>query len=147
MTISGTYCLCLEVNQDTEIEIGALGQFNFVKGKYLYVGSALNNLEARVKRHINSNKTKQPITHWHIDYLLKSPHVNIYSILTLESTQKMECQAALVILKFGDPVKKFGCSDCKCISHLYKVNDCSFIERLGFTKFKQKEENYHQQFD
>ena len=66
--MKGSYCLIINVEKDTKIKIGKkLGIINFKKGCYVYVGSAMNSLESRVKRHLSDNKKK----HWHIDYLTK----------------------------------------------------------------------------
>ncbi len=35
----------------------------------------------------------------------------------------------------GEPVPGFGCSDCRCASHLYKVNTFSFLEKKGLKKY------------
>jgi Uri superfamily endonuclease len=137
MTSFGTYCLCIQVKEDSEIVIGALGILFFKNGLYIYIGSALNGLETRINRHIKSNETKQPVTHWHIDYLLKTPQVELCSIFTKKSSEKLECYVSKKIAEFGDPVKGFGCSDCRCVSHLYKVNGCSFLNDLGFNRIMQ----------
>ena len=41
---------------------------SFKKGCYGYMGSALNGLEQRVRRHLSTQKK----LHWHVDYLLAS---------------------------------------------------------------------------
>jgi Uri superfamily endonuclease len=63
----GSYILIFELKHDFIISIGKKGKITFRKGYYVYVGSALNGLEQRIKRHLKSNKRK----HWHIDYLLE----------------------------------------------------------------------------
>lgn len=69
-----SYCLIINIKKDTEIKIGKkLGFINFKKGCYVYVGSAMNCLESRVKRHLSDNKKK----HWHIDYLLLNKNSKI----------------------------------------------------------------------
>lgn len=51
--MKGSYCLIINIKKDTEIKIGKkLGFINFKKGCYVYVGSAMNCLEYRVKRHL-----------------------------------------------------------------------------------------------
>ena len=48
--MKGSYCLIINVEKDTKIKIGKkLGIINFKKGCYVYVGSAMNSLESRVK--------------------------------------------------------------------------------------------------
>lgn len=72
--MKGSYCLIINVEKDTKIKIGKkLGIINFKKGCYVYVGSAMNSLESRVKRHLSDNKKK----HWHIDYLLLNKNSKI----------------------------------------------------------------------
>lgn len=65
ITMKGCYCLVIKNDETTKIKIGKLGRLDFKKGYYVYVGSAMNRLESRLKRHL-SNKKKM---HWHVDYL------------------------------------------------------------------------------
>lgn len=109
----GSYFLYIFLSKKKRIRIGKLGILNFKKGNYIYVGSALNNLEKRIARH-KRNKKK---LHWHIDYLLK--HANIKRVKRFYSNKKIECKLARKIK--GIPIKNFGCSDCKCISHLFYI--------------------------
>ena len=113
--MKGSYCLIINVKKDTKIKIGKkLGDINFKKGYYVYVGSAMNSLEARVKRHLSDNKKK----HWHIDYLLLNKNTEIKKVYTKESNEKLECKIAEKIIENEDSIANFGCSDCKCRSHL-----------------------------
>lgn len=116
--MKGAYCLLLSINKNLKIEIGKLGLLNFEKGKYVYVGSAMNNIEKRVKRHLKKEKK----LHWHIDYLTINPIVKIENVYYKESNNKEECKIANFISNQGVPIIKFGCTDCKCKSHLYKVD-------------------------
>ena len=61
----GIYILVVSVSKDINVNVGALGSVNFEKDLYACVGSAQNNLEKRIERHLR--KTKQKF--WHIDYL------------------------------------------------------------------------------
>ncbi|MEM5836385.1 MAG: GIY-YIG nuclease family protein [Candidatus Aenigmatarchaeota archaeon] len=113
----GVYSLFIELGKDQEIKIGKLGKFNFPKGFYIYTGSALNNLEARLERHLKKQKKK----FWHIDYLLANKNAKIISVLKIETSSKLECklnQKILKDLKASVLAKKFGSSDCNCESHL-----------------------------
>lgn len=113
--MKGSYCLIINVEKDTKIKIGKkLGIINFKKGCYVYVGSAMNSLESRVKRHLSDNKKK----HWHIDYLLLNKNSKIEKIYTKESGEKLECKIAKKIIENEESIADFGCSDCKCHSHL-----------------------------
>lgn len=113
--MKGSYCLIINVKKDTKIKIGKkLGVINFKKGYYVYVGSAMNSLEARVKRHLSDNKKK----HWHIDYFLLNKNTEIEKVYTKESNEKLECKIANKLIENEDSIANFGCSDCKCRSHL-----------------------------
>jgi len=50
--LKGCYALLMELKNDTEIEVGALGPLHFSNGHYLYIGSAQNGIEGRVQRHL-----------------------------------------------------------------------------------------------
>lgn len=113
--MKGIYLLCIYVEKDINIKIGALGKINFKEGFYVYVGSAQNNLEKRIKRHLSKNKK----IHWHIDYMLSNKNVKIYDVLYKKSDKSEECIIANNIEGFK--IKNFGSSDCKCYSHLIKI--------------------------
>lgn len=111
----GTYCLLIHLKDDSKIKIGKLGEIDFKKGYYVYVGSALNSLESRIKRHLSSAKK----IFWHIDYLLASKNSKIMDVIFTQNHKKWECNIAGEISGNGDLIKGFGCSDCKCNSHLF----------------------------
>ena len=117
--MKGAYCLLISVNKNTISKIGALGKLSFKKGNYVYVGSAMNSLEKRIQRHLCSKKK----IFWHIDYLLSNKNVKIKKVFYKESAKKEECDIAKKVAKNGVAVKKFGCSDCKCKSHLFKLDE------------------------
>ena len=113
--MKGCYCLIIHVKKYTEIKIGKLGPKKFKRGTYVYVGSAMNSLTSRVKRHLSDEKK----LHWHIDYLLKNKNSHIMEIIYNISDKKIECQISKNISKKTTGIKEFGCSDCDCESHLY----------------------------
>lgn len=113
--MKGTYCLIIEVEKDSKIIVGRLGQLPFKRGFYIYVGSALNSLESRVRRHLSSDKK----LHWHVDYLLLNTNSNIKEVIYSVGEEKIECCLASLISDKSSPVARFGCSDCKCESHLF----------------------------
>ena len=106
-------CLVIKNDETTKIKIGKLGRLDFKKGYYVYVGSAMNGLESRLKRHL-SNKKKM---HWHVDYLLKKSEIT--DIIYNESEKKIECELSQYISSKTSNIEGFGCSDCECDSHLY----------------------------
>ena len=131
MVSGGAYCLCISVAVELDLEVGALGRLRFPPARYIYIGSAMNGLEARVRRHIKTNRRIYGAIHWHIDYLLNTPGVNIETIYVQQTDLRTECTIATAVSQLGKPVKGFGCSDCRCISHLFKVDDCRFLTELG----------------
>jgi Uri superfamily endonuclease len=114
--MKGSYILLIDVKKDINIDIGKLGKLQFKKGFYVYVGSALNNLESRINRHLKSDKK----THWHIDYMLK--FADIIDVFFKENSRKEECSLSYEFKKRLHFIKDFGCSDCKCKSHLFFGN-------------------------
>lgn len=136
MLNKGAYCLCIEVKERILVRVGALGEIWFNPGQYIYVGSALNGLKARVQRHLKNSRGEHDVTHWHIDYLLREKNVVIDSIYVQYSPEKTECKIAEQVSMHGKPFRGFGCSDCRCSSHLYIVDDCSFLCKFGLEKIK-----------
>ncbi len=129
--MKGTYCLLIGLGKDSEIKTGALGKIFFPKGHYVYVGSAMNSLEKRIGRHFRSRKKK----HWHIDFFLGNSNAKLEKAFYKESSKKEECGTVEKIAKRGFPVKGFGCSDCKCKSHLFRVRE--FVKPKGFRMWEQ----------
>jgi Uri superfamily endonuclease len=124
--VKGVYVLVVSVFKDTRVSIGALGDVFFAKGLYAYVGSAQNGLEKRVRRHLAKTKRK----FWHIDYLLDNGAAKVVKAFCKEAGKSEECRIARKLSEKGVAVKNFGCSDCDCISHLFKVKDYGFLREL-----------------
>ena len=114
--MKGSYFLIIKVEKNIQISIGKLGIISFEKGYYIYVGSGLNSLEKRINRHLRNQKK----IHWHIDYLLK--YGKIIEVYYKENTTREECILAKKLEKKLMSINDFGCSDCKCKSHLYYGN-------------------------
>jgi len=114
----GIYCLILRVPECT-IGVGALGKITFRAGWYTYIGSALGSGGfARVRRHIRVNREGTPRPHWHIDHLLSHPGVRLHRCICAETGRRLECELARSV--GGEAVEGFGCSDCRCRSHLHR---------------------------
>ncbi|MGN0177589.1 MAG: DUF123 domain-containing protein [Methanobrevibacter sp.] len=112
--MKGCYCLIININSPKTIKIGKkLGKIHFDEGHYIYVGSAMNSLMARIKRHLSNEKK----LHWHIDYLLENAEIT--DVIYNESTRKVECELSEFIASKTNGIAGFGCSDCTCKSHLY----------------------------
>ncbi|MCX7845144.1 MAG: GIY-YIG nuclease family protein [Dictyoglomaceae bacterium] len=123
------------LKKDEEIKIGSLGNVRFIKGFYAYIGSSQRNLEKRILRHLSKNKKLI----WHIDYFLNSQNIRILSIFYKHARRIEECETAEILNKFYSHVKNFGSSDCKCISHLFFINNLNnfwkILRDLNFSKF------------
>jgi Uri superfamily endonuclease len=124
--IKGVYLLIIKTDRNLKLKIGSLGMIKFDKGIYAYVGSAQNNLEKRVERHLRKKKRM----HWHIDYLLSNSNVKILKVVYKKANKTQECKIAKELNKNETSIKAFGCSDCKCKSHLFKIKDIKNILKL-----------------
>ena len=125
---SGIYILKIKLAKNQPIKVGALGENNFKKGYYYYIGSAQKNLESRIERHLRTKKK----FHWHIDYLLDKAKIDDY--FTLNGSKDYECKLFNYLYhkdQFKIMVEGFGSSDCSCISHLlYSKNDLNLKNML-----------------
>lgn len=124
--MKGIYCLIIKVKTDITPKIGALGKIRFKKGIYVYIGSAQNNLEKRIKRHLSKKKKLK----WHIDYLLKNNFIQIERVLYKKAKKPEECRIVNKLTKTDIPIKRFGCSDCNCKSHLFKLKSLMELNKL-----------------
>jgi len=94
--------------------VGALGQREFPPGYYVYAGSGMANLYARIGHHRKKGGKK----HWHIDYV-KGP-MRLVSDLPMAGIGNRECELAEDLAALGGKaVPGFGSSDCRCGSHFY----------------------------
>ena len=57
--MKGCYCLVIKVDAGKKLKIGKRLKIDFKPGYYVYIGSAMNNLESRVKRHLSKTKKLQ----------------------------------------------------------------------------------------
>ncbi len=138
----GVYNLLIKLDRDCRLKVGMLGTFQFPKGYYVYTGSAQNNMEKRIARHLaiaecgirNAESQKEnifvpqsalcnphsPKMHWHIDYLLRV--AKVLKVVEYAGLKADECRISRAIGKHPDAkiiVKGFGSSDCRCRTHLY----------------------------
>ena len=103
--------------------------FTLKKGFYAYVGSAMNNLEARIARHVSRDKKR----HWHTDYLLD--HAQIKTVIWAQTETQAECQLAQSLSEMT-VVAGFGCSDCRCPSHLFHASEHECLTERTLEGFK-----------
>ena len=107
-----TYQLLIVLPNDVEVDIGRLGRFVFPGGAYVYTGSAVRHMDARIRRHQAQMKPRR----WHLDYLTTLPGVNVREI-----GRYAEPECAVNQRVAGEVlVPGFGASDCRsgCGSHL-----------------------------
>ena len=131
LIMKGTYILLMILDKNHFIQIGKQGIYEFRKGWYVYIGSALNNLESRIERH----KRLEKKFHWHIDYLLK--YAQMKKVFIQQGTTKQECHiASLFAIKF-DAIPSFGSSDCSCRSHLYMGDEKDFLSMMQMIQFTE----------
>jgi sugar fermentation stimulation protein A len=101
-----------------EVRVGSLGEVRFPRGTYIYAGSALTSLEARVARHFRRGKK----VHWHIDRL--TARATPLEALLLRSQEDLECLLNEMVSRLDGArplAPGFGCSDCRCATHLHLV--------------------------
>ncbi|MCX5813244.1 MAG: DNA/RNA nuclease SfsA [Proteobacteria bacterium] len=133
----GSYLLILNLDVDKEITIGKLGMIFFKKGFYIYIGSAMKDLTARIERH----KRKRKNLFWHIDYLRE--RATVVHALPIRSSSRLECEIAASVSKISqDQVKGFGSSDCNCNSHLFymdrnPVESREFVDLLLYYRMER----------
>jgi len=131
--LKGTYCILIDLKVDQSIEIGKKGEMQFKSGFYVYVGSALNSLGGRIKRHLRHNKKM----HWHVDYFLGNPNSMIREVFFSDDGVKHECELATQIAEEGEGIPGFGCSDCRCRSHLFYFSSQSPATENCLSGFKK----------
>jgi Uri superfamily endonuclease len=112
----GVYALIVAVQQRLSgLRVGRLGRCDFAPGHYVYVGSALRGLRPRVERHLHGAGNTR---HWHIDYLVDRARPEV--VLAWGTDRDLECELSRRVRALADgSVEEFGCSDCRCRSHLY----------------------------
>jgi Uri superfamily endonuclease len=114
----GIYTLILHLPRAEQIEVGSLGGIHFLKGFYSYTGSArgpggLKRLDRHAVVMAGTSRTRR----WHIDYLL--PRCRWLQAVITKTELNLECPIARSIGQRLVSVPRFGCSDCRCVSHLH----------------------------
>ncbi len=125
--LTGSYALVLRLPSRRRILVGKLGWVEFSRGHYIYFGSAIGGLKARVDRHLRHDKR----LHWHADYL--SAEIPWEYAWQLPDGQRWECVWATTAASTDGEaslVRGFGSSDCRCPSHLVRVNNAKQVRVL-----------------
>ena len=129
----GCYSLIISLKRKKTMRVGKLGVALFPKGTYVYTGSAMGGLAARLKRHL----TRKKKIRWHIDHLLKLPEARVDKVIVYPPSANQECrqnQRIAALLGATVVFKRFGASDCKsgCASHLFFFGSSGFsVEKFG----------------
>ena len=121
----GAYVLVLACSRPRRVRVGALGVLAFRPGHYLYVGSARGGLRGRLARHLRRRKRPR----WHVDYLRAA--CSVAGVVVWPGAGADECALSDAVAAVAQAsVAGFGCSDCRCRSHLHYVAREPF-ERLS----------------
>jgi len=111
---AGAYIFLMWNDHDRTIPVGALGELFFPRGIYAYAGSALRNLPHRLARHARRDKPLK----WHVDHL--STRFAPLGAVAVETARRLECDLAAALGRAAlRAFPGFGCSDCRCASHLF----------------------------
>jgi len=122
--VKGCYVLVARIALGQEIGVGRLGTIRFNAGYYAYTGSGRRSVEGRIARHLRRERKK---LHWHIDYLLERAEITGVYIYTGDGIS--ECSIARRMMPLCSHVRGFGCSDCRCGSHLFYCSEESGLRR------------------
>ncbi|WP_457680967.1 GIY-YIG nuclease family protein [Thermovibrio sp.] len=116
--MKGTYLLLFSIIRPLRFKLKSGRKFSLKPSLYLYAGSAFGSggLRARVLRHLRKEKR----LHWHLDYITTSSSFLPLEVWLVEG-KRLECEAARILLNYCEPILGFGCSDCKCPSHLFLI--------------------------
>lgn len=110
----GAYLLVVHLEKGQRICYGKGKERYFEEGFYVYVGSAMKNLQSRINRHHRKRKKY----FWHIDYLLNKG--KLLNSIPIRTKDDIECKLASAIKEISKTeVIGFGSTDCKCPSHLF----------------------------
>ncbi|MBN1532468.1 MAG: DNA/RNA nuclease SfsA [Spirochaetes bacterium] len=111
----GSYLLVLRNARARRITVGMLGSLRFPAGHYVYAGSGMGGVHARIARHRRKGKR----LFWHIDYLTEE--MSVAADIPIVGTERLECRLAADMRSLGgEVVKGFGSSDCSCAGHLFR---------------------------
>ena len=101
------------------LPVGRLGVLAFEPGCYAYVGSAMGGLKRRLTRYLK--QIERP--HWHVDALCSA--FRLTAIWVFPSADRQECRIARLLMREPGltPVPHFGCTDCRCFSHLFYMSE------------------------
>ena len=125
----GTYILILKLNREKSIQVSKLGRFKFAPGYYAYIGSGFcsGGLAGRLNHHFKSTAK----LHWHIDYLRE--WTSIEQVWFSDQQIHREHDWAKLMNQMDGVragIKGFGCSDCRCETHLFYFDEIPSIKQF-----------------
>ncbi|MGQ9856351.1 MAG: GIY-YIG nuclease family protein [Fervidobacterium sp.] len=124
--------MLVKINTRTELKVSK-NSWNLMPGLYAYIGSAMNNIEKRILRHLRKNKRK----HWHIDYLTEVGEV-ICAVM-FPSENRIEETISKMFSKRFELIPGFGATDLDVDTNLFFVNKIEeFFELVDFLSFMLK---------
>ncbi len=125
----GIYTLVLHLAVDQDLVVGSLGMVHFEAGYYAYTGSARGpGGLSRVNRHLSVMEGRNSTRRWHIDSLL--PSSTLVEVVSTKTEEDLECPIARKIGERLPAVERFGCTDCRCPSHLHFSREREEILRV-----------------
>jgi sugar fermentation stimulation protein A len=123
----GSYFLVILLKRQCTLTAASLGSIQLEPGWYVYVGSGMQALSARIARHHRRRKK----LHWHIDYLLDCAESRDITSLPIRCRHRLECSLAQAVAGLAvDAISGFGSSDCNCFSHLFRFDSPPLHSRL-----------------
>jgi len=138
---TGAYILIMNVSKAHNISIGSIGTVVVDPGYYLYAGSGMNGLSARISRHLRKRKRM----HWHVDFLREiSSKVKAYPV---RSPHNIEDNIVLALAEvFPGVIPGFGASDSSQVTHLFYSPSDPFLSepfQLLLRKFRFSRPHLH----
>ncbi|MCE4601896.1 MAG: GIY-YIG nuclease family protein [Desulfurococcales archaeon] len=129
MGSTGYYILLLCIGEQLTVEYGGR-RATLPQGLYAYIGSALNSLEARIRRHLTPVKKVR----WHIDRLTTSPHASPLQILACRTRARglEPCIASKLAAKGYSGPPRFGSTDNPSSpTHLFMLSSSCSTSQQG----------------
>jgi Uri superfamily endonuclease len=128
--MKGVYIILVELVEPSWLTVRSGQKFDLEDNYYIYVGSALAGLEARLDRHLRPVKKNVG----HIDFLLEKGKIK--DILYAETTTRQECRLAQALSSHLPSIQGFGSNDCRCRSHLFFSGNYAQLTNLALSAFR-----------
>ena len=110
----GTYLILIRLSHP--VRVSRPRETVLEKGVYAYVGSAMNSLTSRIKRHLTKGKK----VHWHIDQLTEEGDVILFLGII---GGRLEEELSRFLAERFEVVEDFGSSDLRVKGNLFRIRD------------------------